>query len=267
MKEIAKKIIYLSKEYSEVISRDIIISLLNEIRNVLFIGYNEKFNDINEYVNDKLIIISDMLNDLLLKLNVDNHIDITKSFINELPNIKDRLNGDIKAFLASDPAVINDDEIILCYPGFYAISTYRIANSLSGLSIPTIPRIISEHAHSKTGIDIHPKATIDENFFIDHGTGVVIGETSNIGKNVKIYQGVTLGALSLSNIEELKNTKRHPTIEDNVTIYSGASILGGETVIGINSVIGSNVFITKSVTSNSKVIFTNYDQLHKIKEI
>ncbi len=253
----------------EILNRDDVVAFVNEVRNVLFLGYFEKVDtDVKKYLNNKLKSIKINLEKILycVDSNKDNE-DVTKKFIDKLVDLKSKLNLDVNAFLESDPAVESEEEIILSYPGFYAISLYRIANLLVELNVSSIPRIISEHAHSKTGIDIHPKANIGESFFIDHGTGVVIGETSIIGDKVKIYQGVTLGALSLSNIDELKNVKRHPTILNNVTIYSGASILGGSTVIGKNSVIGSNVFITKSIDDNSKVIFTNYDQLHKIKEI
>ncbi len=161
------------------------------------------------------------------------------------------LNTDVKAILEGDPAAKSEFEIIRAYPGFYAISIYRLAHLLHNLEVKLLPRILTEFAHSRTGIDIHPSAQIGESFFIDHGTGVVIGETCNIGKNVKIYQGVTLGALSVN--KDMTNVKRHPTVEDNVVIYSGATILGGETVIGTNSVIGGNVWLTKSVPSNSTV--------------
>ncbi len=243
------------------IKKENVIKLIEEVMNLLFLGYYEEIYNIDLYIKNK----SNDIIDLLKKLNIK--IDIINEFINQLPIIKNKLNGDIKAFLSSDPSVESAEEIILCYPGFYAICLYRIANCLSNLNISLIPRIITEYAHSITGIDIHPKAIIKENFFIDHGTGIVIGETAIIGSNVKIYHGVTLGALSLNNIENLKNNKRHPTIEDNVVIYSGATILGGATKIGKSSIIGSNVFITKSIESNSKVIFTNYEQLYKIKEI
>ena len=153
----------------------------------------------------------------------------------------------MEAFYAGDPAAFSVDEIIFCYPGLFAITVYRLAHILYELGIPVLPRIMSEHAHSITGIDIHPGATIGKYFFIDHGTGIVVGETTIIGDHVKIYQGVTLGALTTRGGQSLKGKKRHPTIEDHVTIYAGASILGGTTVIGRESVIGSNVFITHSI--------------------
>lgn len=161
------------------------------------------------------------------------------------------LNTDIDALLEGDPAARSRFEIIRAYPGFYAISFYRIAHALSDLDIPLLPRIITEHAHSKTGIDIHPAAEIGEHFFIDHGTGIVIGETCIIGDHVKLYQGVTLGALSVD--KSMASVKRHPTVEDHVIIYSGATILGGETIIGSHSIIGGNVWLTKSIPPYSTV--------------
>ncbi len=179
--------------------------------------------------------------------------DVTVAFLNRIPHIRALLETDLEAALLGDPAALNYDEIILAYPGLYAITVNRLAHELFLLGVPLIPRIMTEHAHSKTGIDIHPGATIGRYFFIDHGTGIVVGETTIIGENVKIYQGVTLGALSTRGGQKLKNVRRHPTIEDNVTIYAGASILGGETVIGKDSVIGSNAFITKSIPAGTRV--------------
>jgi serine O-acetyltransferase len=161
--------------------------------------------------------------------------------------------------LTGDPAATTEEEIIAAYPGYYAITVHRIANSLHRLGTPVLPRMLSEIAHSHTGIDIHPGASIGPAFFIDHGTGVVIGETTVIGQNVKIYQGVTLGALSTRGGQNLRGVRRHPTIEDNVTIYAGASVLGGETVIGQGSVIGSNAFITKSVAPCTTVSIKNQE--------
>lgn len=174
-----------------------------------------------------------------------------KNFFDELPELYRILNTDIQAIFRGDPAARSEFEVIRTYPGFFAISCYRLAHSLWQFDVPLLPRILTEYAHSKTGIDIHPAANIDEYFYIDHGTGIVIGETSHIGKNVKLYQGVTLGALSVE--KNMADTKRHPTVEDDVVIYSGATILGGETVIGHNSVIGGNVWLTKSVEPYSTV--------------
>ena len=178
---------------------------------------------------------------------------IAVELLKSIPKIREYIETDVSAGFDGDPAAYNKEEIVVTYPGFYAIMVYRIAHELHLLNVPLIPRIMTEHAHSLTGIDIHPGATIGKYFFIDHGTGIVIGETTIIGDNVKIYQGVTLGALSTRGGQTLKNVKRHPTIEDNVTIYSGATILGGETIIGKDVVIGGNTFITSSVLEGTKV--------------
>ena len=171
--------------------------------------------------------------------------------IEEIPEIRRKIQLDTIAAFNGDPAAKSNEEVMLSYPGLEAILVHRIANFLYKNGVPVIPRIMSEHVHGKTGIDIHPGASIGESFFIDHGTGVVIGETCIIGDNVKIYQGVTLGALSVK--KNLQNKKRHPTIEDNVTIYANATILGGETVIGKNSIIGGNTWVTESVLENSVI--------------
>lgn len=189
-------------------------------------------------------------NPMNFALGVDKLAD---GFFNQLPEIYERLCMDIDATFEGDPAAKNRREIIRSYPGFYAIMAHRIAHAMLQSDVQDLPRIISEYAHSKTGIDIHPGATIGDSFCIDHGTGIVIGETSIIGNNVKLYQGVTLGALSVN--KEDASKKRHPTIEDNVVIYSSAVILGGKTVIGANAVIGGNVFITRSVAPGTKVYY------------
>jgi serine O-acetyltransferase len=178
-------------------------------------------------------------------------LEIKNNFFATLPFVFDKLLKDAQAFLAFDPAAYSLEEIIIAYPGFYAIAIHRLAHELYLLKIPVLPRIISEHAHSKTGIDIHPGATIGESFFIDHGTGVVIGETTVIGNRVKIYQGVTLGALTVQ--KEIVKGQRHPTIEDSVVIYSGSTILGGNTKVGHDSIIGGNVWLTESVVPYSVV--------------
>ena len=157
------------------------------------------------------------------------------------------LASDVQAAFDSDPAAQSTDETILCYPGLFAIAVQRLAHEFYNLKVPLLPRIMTEHAHSLTGIDIHPGAKLGKSFFIDHGTGVVIGETTQIGDNVKLYQGVTLGAVAPAFGQMLRDQKRHPTIEDNVTIYANSTILGGETVIGRNTTIGGNVFLTTSV--------------------
>jgi len=176
---------------------------------------------------------------------------VTAGFFSALPEIYSKLRLDAEAIYKFDPAATSIQEVIHAYPGFYAISVYRISHQLVKQKVPVLPRIISEYAHGKTGIDINPGANIGDSFFIDHGTGVVIGETTNIGNNVKIYQGVTLGALQVE--KSLASKKRHPTIEDNVIIYAGSTVLGGRTVIGHDSVIGGNVWLTESVPSYSMV--------------
>ncbi|MCR5441015.1 MAG: serine acetyltransferase [Lachnospiraceae bacterium] len=181
--------------------------------------------------------------------------ELTDKFMLRIPVIREYVETDVQAFYEGDPAAYNHSEIILCYPGLRAIVTARIAHELFTLGVPLIPRMMTEHAHSRTGIDIHPGATIGKYFFIDHGTGIVVGETTIIGDYVKIYQGVTIGALSTRGGQTLKGKKRHPTIEDRVTIYAGASILGGETVIGHDAIIGSNTFITSSVEAGARVSF------------
>jgi len=180
----------------------------------------------------------------------------TMAFLEELPTLRKILALDVEAAFAGDPACKSLDEVIFCYPGLEAITVYRLAHLLQNLEIPLIPRMMTEWAHSRTGIDIHPGAKIGKYFFIDHGTGVVIGETTEIGNRVRLYQGVTLGALSLARdaVDQLRETKRHPTIEDDVIIYSGATILGGQTVIGARSVIGGNVWLTESVPPDTRVI-------------
>lgn len=180
-----------------------------------------------------------------------NNEEIADAFLNGVPEIFRLLNTDIDAILAGDPAAHSSFEVIRAYPGFYALSFYRIAHALHQLKVPLLPRILTEHAHSRTGIDIHPAAQIGEYFCIDHGTGIVIGETTQIGHHVKIYQGVTLGALSVK--KDLAFTKRHPTVEDHVVLYAGATILGGQTVIGHHSVIGGNVWVTETVPAGSLV--------------
>lgn len=188
---------------------------------------------------------------------------ITREFFNQLPKIREYIETDLLAAYDGDPAASCLEEIILAYPGLVAITVYRLAHELYKLQVPVLPRLMTEYAHSETGIDIHPGATIDKYFFIDHGTGIVIGETAVIGKNVKIYQGVTIGALSTRGGQKLAGKKRHPTIGNNVTIYAEASILGGDTIIGDNSVIGGNTFITSSVPADTRVSVKNPEMEYK----
>lgn len=202
-------------------------------------------NNFDELQNKLFELIKNTTDD---KLFAERQVEV---LFDALPEIYDRLILDAESILEFDPATESLEEILLAYPGFFATYVYRISYQLWKQKIRTLPRILSEYGHSKTGIDIHPGAVIGEHFFIDHGTGIVIGETSVIGNNVKIYQGVTLGALNVS--KDKANQKRHPNIEDNVIIYSGATILGGETTIGRDSIIGGNVWITQNVPSNSLV--------------
>lgn len=188
-------------------------------------------------------------------LSKENASEITDKFICQLPIFQESLLVEAECFLENDPASKSIEEVILSYPGFFALVVHRIAHFLNNLDVPLIPRIFSEYAHAKVGVDIHPGAEIGNNFYIDHGTGIVIGETTVIGNNVKIYQGVTLGALYVA--KDLQNKKRHPTIEDNVVIYAGATLLGGNTIVGHDSVIGGNVWLTKSVIPYSLVYHTS----------
>ena len=189
--------------------------------------------------------------------------EVCLKFLEAIPQVRALVQTDVQAAYDGDPAATSRDEVIFCYPGLFAITVYRLAHVLYGLEVPMIPRIMTEHAHGVTGIDIHPGATIGEYFFIDHGTGIVIGETTIIGAHVKVYQGVTLGGLTTRGGQLLRGQKRHPTIEDNVTIYAGASVLGGETVIGRDSVIGSNAFITKSIPPCTTVSMKNVELQYK----
>lgn len=188
---------------------------------------------------------------LLKRLNIRHTDNVCISFFEALPRVHEALQQDAEALFRFDPAAESKEEVVLSYPGFYAVAVYRLAHELHRLKVPILPRIWAEHAHSKTGIDLHPAAQIAAPFFIDHGTGIVIGATCIIGKNVRIYQGVTLGALSVK--KEFATVKRHPTIEDNVVIYANATILGGNTIIGHDSMIGGNVWLTESIAPYSVV--------------
>lgn len=246
-----------------------IIDTLLEIQKIIFPGFfgkeNSAYVNLESFAGSTLAIIYEKIfkqirTSLLFKgehtrgKEFDDEVEaIALKFIAKLPDIQELLLKDVDAQLAGDPAASSKEEIIFSYPGLYAIFVYRVAHELYELGIPYIPRIMTEYAHGKTGIDINPGATIGEYFFIDHGTGIVIGETTVIGNNVKIYQGVTLGALSTMKGQLLAGTKRHPTIEDNVVIYANATVLGGETIVGRNSVIAGNTFITESVPENTKV--------------
>jgi len=244
---------------------DVIVDIIKKIRMAMFPGY---FSEIPEFKPLDVwlqCLLADIHQELaeeikmaLIKQNRGADAgpvasEVSAGLIGQLADIQRLLYKDAQAGFDGDPAAKSVDEVIFTYPGFFAISVYRIAHCLFVRDVPVIPRLMSEHAHSVTGIDIHPGAQIGEYFFIDHGTGVVIGETTVIGSHVKLYQGVTLGALSTKSGQKLAGIRRHPTIQDNVTIYSGASILGGETVIGRNSTVGGNMFITKSVPEGTTV--------------
>lgn len=224
--------------------------------------YDEIFQQPNStYRKEDLL---NQFNTILLKIVPEEKSNkISLYFFEQFTQLRQELENLIYIFNANDPASKSEIEIILAYPGFFAIAIHRLANILFKLNTPILPRFFSEYAHSKTGIDIHPGATIGKNFYIDHGTGIVIGETTIIGDDVKIYQGVTLGAFYVS--KNLADKKRHPTIENNVTIYAGATILGGTTVIGENSIIGGNVWITESIEDNSIVYQENKPQIKKQK--
>lgn len=228
-----------------------IFDLLYPVTNDTVFKNEEEFESYTLNLEGELLeILSCSMNPLLFDVK-----SAVRSFFDNLTTIKEKLDKDVEAIYNGDPAAKSKDEIVRCYPGIFAIAMYRIANYLNNKGVETIPRIITEYAHGKTGIDIHPGAEIGEGFFIDHGTAVVIGETSVIGKNVKIYQGVTLGGLSVRKKDA--DEKRHPTIEDDVVIYAGATILGGKTIIGKGTIIGGNTFITKSVESNAKVYYNS----------
>lgn len=246
-----------------------IIKIVSEIRRIMFPGYfgdeNTSYVPLENFAGNLLAVIYEKLFKQIrisLILNDKNKAnsetderaeELTLKFIERLPYIQSMIFKDIEAELSGDPAANSMEEIIFSYPGIFAVFVYRIAHELYKLDISFIPRIMSEYAHSQTGIDINPGAEIGEYFFIDHGTGIVIGETTKIGNNVKLYQGVTLGALSTRKGQALAGVKRHPTIEDNVVIYANTTVLGGETVIGENSIVAGNTFVTESIPANTRV--------------
>ena len=257
-------------------SKEEIIAIVEDLLKIVYPGYyRDRSYKIYNIKSNSTVTIEDVayhLNKqilLALKYTAKEENDVEKlteqaekdtvTFLKKIPDVRAMLETDLEAAFQGDPAAKYRDEIILSYPGMFAITVNRLAHELFLLEVPLIPRIMTEYAHSITGIDIHPGATIGKYFFIDHGTGVVVGETTVIGDRVKIYQGVTLGALSTRGGQKLRDVRRHPTIEDDVTIYSGASILGGETVVGKNSVIGSNVFITSSIPADTEVSMKDQD--------
>lgn len=246
--------------------KEVIIDMIGKLLRIVYPGrYRERQFRIYNARHNLSMLMEDVLYNLNKQIAVVLRASLPEQEANEkaqqvcldffraIPGVRAKIQTDVEAFYEGDPAAFSTDEIIYCYPGLYAITVYRLAHVLYTMGVPMLPRIMTEHAHSTTGIDINPGADIGSYFFIDHGTGIVIGETTVIGERVKIYQGVTLGALSTRGGQSLRGKKRHPTIQDNVTIYAGASILGGETVIGRDSVIGSNVFITHSIPENTTV--------------
>lgn len=254
----------------EPIDKAAVIETINKLQRIIFPGYFGpkplKTNTLEYHLGDSLEDLAYNLEKQLRRAlplaaaaNKDSLAEeserITYEFLSRIPQIRSLLATDAEAFFDGDPAATGTDEIILSYPGFYALMVFRLAHELYTLGVPMLPRLMTEHAHSLTGIDINPGAVIGHHFFMDHGTGIVVGETTAIGNYVKLYQGVTLGALSTRGGQSLRGKKRHPTIEDNVTIYAGASILGGKTTIGAGSVIGSNAFVTSSVPPNSRVVY------------
>ncbi|MBI4966108.1 MAG: serine acetyltransferase [Desulfomonile tiedjei] len=257
-------------------SKDEIIRIMDVLQDLLFPGYFGRqeltHGTLEFHLGNEMLILFELLSaqiarsirhecrrmDSLCVQCIQQGREEALVFLEKMPRLREMLSMDVKAHYDGDPAAKSLDEIVFCYPGLYAIFVYRVAHEFFGRDIPLMPRIMTEHAHSRTGIDIHPGARIGTDFFIDHGTGVVIGETTEIGNRVRIYQGVTLGALSVPRESEggnsLRGKKRHPTIEDDVTIYAQATILGGATVIGARCVIGGNVWLTSSVAPDTTVL-------------
>ncbi|MFO0921495.1 MAG: serine acetyltransferase [Pirellulales bacterium] len=259
---------------------DVVVQILEDLKDILYPGYRRReglhIGNVTYHVGNLIDNLHDKLtNQIARALQHDDRVRkkesecveptdyeakgqaIAIAFLERIPYLRSILATDVDAAFAGDPSVSNRDEIVFCFPGLEAISIYRIAHELHKFKVPFIPRMMTEWAHKETGIDIHPGATIGRHFFIDHGTGVVIGETCEIGEHVKLYQGVTLGALSFptdSDGQLIRGSKRHPTIEDGVVIYANATILGGKTIIGKGSVIGSSVWITSSVAPNTTVV-------------
>ncbi|RCS41230.1 serine acetyltransferase [Bremerella cremea] len=261
---------------------DVVISIVEDLKEIIYPGYQRReglhMGNITYHVGDLVDSLHDKLTTQIARaLRHDERVNAKKDpcnpleetdydakgqamaieFLNRVPDLREILATDVQAAYDGDPACANLDEVIFCYPGLEAITVYRVANTLYRLGVPFIPRMMTEWAHKQTGIDIHPGATIGSYFFIDHGTGVVIGQTCEIGKHVKLYQGVTLGALSFDTDNEgniVRGIKRHPTIEDHVVIYANATVLGGRTTVGNHSVIGSSVWLTRSVDPHTTVL-------------
>lgn len=252
--------------------QDVVIDIIQRLLTIVYPGY---YRDPGYTPENAKLILEEQIEDVIFALSRQIEIvlvndprykdktkherrevaeDLCLQFFKQIPKIRAYLDKDIDATYEGDPAAFDKVEIVLAYPGLYATTIHRLAHELEVLKIPYIPRLMSEYAHSETGVDIHPGAQIGKHFFIDHATGIVIGETSEIGEHVKVYQGVTIGALSTKDGQDLRGTKRHPTIEDHVTLYAGATILGGDTVIGHHSVIGGSAFVTHSVPPYSQVL-------------
>ncbi len=258
---------------------EVIVDILGKLRRIVFPGYfREKNYKLYNAKHNLSVLIEDVMFHLSRQIALvyrtqgqaeaealEQAQQVCLEFLSAVPKVRELVQMDLEAAYDGDPAASSMEEIIYSYPGLYAITVYRLAHELYTLGVPMIPRVMTEHAHSVTGIDIHPGATIGRYFFIDHGTGIVVGQTTVIGDRVKLYQGVTLGALSTRGGQSLRGKRRHPTIEDNVTIYAGASVLGGDTVIGRDSVIGSNAFITTSVPPCTRVSIQN-EQVYKTRE-
>jgi serine O-acetyltransferase len=277
---------YTHIDYEPIPSKEGVVEIIDRIREILFPGYftREKIDPVNlRYsMGQSVASLFDLLAEQICRsirhdcFRYDQPCteceqqgyQLALDLLEEIPSIRKMLATDVRAAYDGDPAAKSYDEIIFSYPGIYAIAVYRVAHQLFEFGVPLLPRIMTEHAHSVTGIDIHPGARIDECFVIDHGTGVVIGETSEIGNNVRIYQGVTLGALSIPKDagKQFRGIKRHPTIEEDVIIYSGATVLGGDTIIGARSVIGGNVWLTESVPPDTAVILETPRLVYKSKK-
>lgn len=274
---------YTHINYEPIPSKESVIQIIDKCREILFPGYFDRqrldpvnlrytmgqnatvlFDILSEQISNSIRHDCFRYNQSCSDCDTRGH-EAALEFLSAIPRIRSILATDVKATYEGDPAARSYDEIIFSYPGILAIAIYRMAHALFELGVPLLPRIMTEYAHSVTGIDIHPGATIGKRFVIDHGTGVVIGETTIIGNNVRIYQGVTLGALSLpaGAGDRLRGAKRHPTIEDDAIIYSGATILGGDTVIGARSVIGGNVWLTESVAPDTKVMMETPRLIYK----
>lgn len=268
-------------EVSQQPDQEVVKKIISELLMILYPGYYREKLYRTRNTHSKLnVLIEDVIYDLRKQIQVALLYDkkfrktpkyirkraaqrICLKFFSTIPRIREYLNTDIQATYDGDPAASSKDEIILAYPGLLAITIYRFAHELYLLRVPLIPRMMTEYAHRHTGVDIHPGASIGKYFFIDHATGIVIGSTSVIGEHVKVYQGVTIGALSTKEGQKLRGNKRHPTIEDDVTLYSGATILGGDTVIGKGAIIGGNAFLTESIAPYTTVTVQTHETLVK----